>query len=153
MIWSWRSPWQPGRGSPTSPAGCSRPTWCALDPPRSQAPEGRTTVTTAYYLGLDLGQAHETTALAVLERSDVPARSYAVRHLERWPPGTSYPNIVEQVARLVAILPAEPVLAVDVTAVGHPVVDLIRKAGLRCPLYAITVTARHDVGAGLDGPL
>ena len=57
-----------------------------------------------YYVGLDLGQAQDYTALSVVERSEkfpvgsLPDPSvtpreahYAVRHLRRWPLGTPYP--------------------------------------------------------------
>src|SRR5262245_15267860 len=51
-----------------------------------------------YFSGLDLGLAAEFTALAVLERTRVPDPTdpertvghYAVRHLQRFPLGTSY---------------------------------------------------------------
>jgi hypothetical protein len=63
-----------------------------------------------YFAGLDVGQAHQFTALAILERSqattdDVPdreSRSYAVRHLKRWPLGTSYTAIRDRLAALFA---------------------------------------------------
>ena len=59
------------------------------------------TETIKYFTGLDLGQAAELTALAVVEKSTGPdpddpsrkAKSYAVRHLERFVPGTSFPAI------------------------------------------------------------
>jgi len=38
-----------------------------------------------FYVGLDLGQAQDHTALALLERPDASERLYAGRHLQRWP--------------------------------------------------------------------
>jgi hypothetical protein len=51
-----------------------------------------------YITGLDLGPSQEFTAIAVLERTRVPVPGesdrrenlYAVRHLERLPPGTPF---------------------------------------------------------------
>jgi hypothetical protein len=81
-----------------------------------------------YFVGLDLGQASDYSALAVLEvegfRLDAILR---VRHLLRWKLGTSYPQICEETH---ALLQREPLqaapLIVDATGVGRPVVDLFR---------------------------
>lgn len=83
-----------------------------------------------FYLGLDLGQANDYTALCILEIQ--PGRSYAVRRLERIR-GESYPNIVQKVEALMRspALKGNASLVVDQTGVGVPVVDLLRKAGLR----------------------
>jgi hypothetical protein len=51
-------------------------------------------------MGLDLGQAQEFTALAVLQEDGQHAEGrtvWAVRLLKRWPRGTSYPTIVADV--------------------------------------------------------
>ena len=132
---------------------------------------------TSYVIGLDLGQSQDYTALAVLEQTardtgerrwtvewedcwnggpldpvqprlrPVIAVSYAVRHLERLPLGTRYPDVVKRVQallngidaaagvprrRLLGVEPNEPakLLAVDKTGVGAPVVDLLSAAGL-----------------------
>jgi hypothetical protein len=83
--------------------------------------------TTTRLVGLDLGQASDFTALAVLERRDVadgPA-SYGCRHLERFHLGTPYPTIVSAVAKMFdspALLGAP--LVVDGTGVGRAVVDM-----------------------------
>jgi hypothetical protein len=57
-----------------------------------------------FYLGLDLGQAQDPTAIAVIEREAVPVTgigtpdqpryTFMGRHLERVKLGTSYPAIV-----------------------------------------------------------
>lgn len=74
---------------------------------------------------------------------------YSVRHLERLPLGTPYPAQVERVVRLHADVAAltkdrvdrtQPQLVVDQTGVGRPVVDMLRKAGLKS-LNAVTITA------------
>jgi hypothetical protein len=140
-----------------------------------------------YFVGLDLGQTSDFTALAILERTqtDVPSdsdgqtfsvrqtwsgfvtvpvrkaarkrvRTYAVRHLERFKLGTSYPAICDRMVELFAQPPlAGATLVVDQTGVGRAVVDMIRKAGLKAMIRPITITAGHDVvpdGAGWHVP-
>src|SRR5437764_163730 len=63
----------------------------------------------AFYLGVDLGQAQDPTAIAVVERVDRCGdfdhvhwvhklkREYHLRHLERVPLGTNYLDVVERV--------------------------------------------------------
>jgi len=105
-----------------------------------------------YFAGLDVGQAHQFTALAALERcqattDDLPdrgSRSYAVRHLERWPVGTSYTEIRERLIELFAKPPLRHTqLVVDVTAVGRPVLDLFRRGGITAQVKPLTVTTGH----------
>ena len=62
-----------------------------------------------FYLGLDLGQTTDFTALAVVERKYPPSSGneyqdpiYLLRHLHRFPLGTPYTAIVSAVAELVA---------------------------------------------------
>jgi hypothetical protein len=106
----------------------------------------------SFLVGLDLGQARDYTAVAVVERlEDQPSR-YAVRHLERFPLGTAYPAIVEAVTALLRRPPLWKYtpLVVDATGVGAPVADLLRRAGLVPVLVKIhggqSVT-RDDEGA------
>lgn len=87
-----------------------------------------------FYLGLDLGQAQDYTALCVLERiNNSKAADFHVRHLKRFHLGTSYPAIVERVKELMYSpeIDNDVKLIVDATGVGRPVVDLLRDAGLR----------------------
>lgn len=118
-----------------------------------------------YFVGLDLGQSQDYTALAVLEKHEGPPAVYHVRHLERFKLGTSYPDIVARVVALMATEPLKSVagagsdggfdigeedeekssdvrLVVDATGVGAPVVDLLRQAGLE--LVAITITSGEN---------
>ena len=89
-----------------------------------------------YFLGLDLGQTRDFTALAVLERQPptdagtaVEPPEYALRHLHRFPLGTPYTEIVPAVAALVRSGPlAESPVVVDQTGVGRAVVDMMRRA-------------------------
>jgi hypothetical protein len=108
---------------------------------------------TKFFLGLDLGQASDFTALAVLERSPGDPPGYAVRHLQRFPLGTAYTDIVPAVAKLAGAPPLADtcLLAVDQTGVGRPLVDQLRSYPVLCPLWPVTITAGHAVTAGADG--
>src|SRR5215210_417342 len=107
----------------------------------------------SFILGLDLGQAWDYTALAVLEQTwheieGVPTTRYDVRHLERMPLGTPYPEVVKQVGQRVNALrglDASVTLVVDQTGVGRPVVDLLRDAALPCRLVPIMITGGQTV--------
>lgn len=101
-----------------------------------------------YFIGVDLGQTQDYTALTVLEKE---ADTYKVRHLERLQRGTPYPEQVKRVTNLresVSVLPAleggKPRLVVDQTGVGRPVVDMLREAGHH-DLYAVTITGGDAV--------
>jgi hypothetical protein len=112
----------------------------------------------SYVIGLDLGQAADPSALAVLEREEKVAAGgaaeahHACRALKRWPLGTSYPSIVKDVGEVLG----KPglggaALVVDATGVGRPVVDLLRQANLPAQLVPVVITAglsesRHDAG-------
>jgi hypothetical protein len=103
-----------------------------------------------FYGGLDLGRPAEFTALAVLQRTSRPDPDrpgcevgyYAVRHLERFLPGTPYPEIGARVAlRYAEPALAGSTLAVDQTAAGRPVLDLLRRGRIQAGVRAITITA------------
>ena len=112
-----------------------------------------------FYVGLDLGQAADYTALAVVHSvhrrtaDGQTAKSLHLRHLERYPLRTPYPKIVEKVAALVRdekLSPTEydpsrrryssqpPKLVVDNTGVGVAVTDLLKGKGLRFTPVTIT---------------
>lgn len=107
-----------------------------------------------FVTGVDLGQAADFTALAVLERYAWPGwpAAYAVRHLERTPLGTDYTAVIDRLARLYAEPPlAGTVLAVDRTGVGRPVVDLLRDCGVDADLRAVTITGGQSTTRSDDG--
>jgi len=86
-----------------------------------------------FYIGLDLGQASDYTALNVMQRVDDKAGNiYHVRRLERIR-GAPYPDIAQKVKAIMATptLLGRTYLVVDQTGVGAPVVDLLRQAGLK----------------------
>jgi hypothetical protein len=106
-----------------------------------------------YFTGLDLGQARDFTAVAVLERRTLPdpqapgraVGHYAVRHLERFPLGTTYTAVCPRLAQLFAQPPlAGSILAVDQTGVGRPVVDLLRGTKIQARILPVTITAGHQ---------
>lgn len=83
-----------------------------------------------YYIGLDLGQAQDFSAVALIERMGDPP-IYRVLDLYRFPLGTSYPEIVDRISNSRTKLDITPnLLVVDGTGVGRPVVDLFKRAGL-----------------------
>src|ERR1700726_1418229 len=108
-----------------------------------------------YFVGLDLGQSQDHSALAVVERADLildeidhvtydrlKERRYRVRFLERVALGTPYPNVVERVREVVRAKPllGRCTLVVDATGVGAPVVDLLERAQLGCGIEAVILT-------------
>jgi hypothetical protein len=113
-----------------------------------------------FIVGLDLGQAIDFTALAVVERAwkphpNLPDRlesHYSVRYLRRWPLKTSYTAVAADVAVLVRTPPLNcPAVAVDQTGVGRAVIDLLRKSELHAWLRPILITAGHATTFGDDG--
>jgi hypothetical protein len=74
--------------------------------------------------------------------SPVNEHHYAARHLERLPIGTPYPAQVARVKALHDHLKAQegtaPLLVVDQTGVGRPVVDMLRAAELSPAAVTIT---------------
>jgi len=133
---------------------------------------------TRYYAGLDLGQAADYTALAILQqtidmplyigpppaglrvvgvaddeedRPTNPGAPYACVHLQRWPLGTSYAEIVKALGKYfrtikpgTAIAPLWGIpLAVDQTGVGRAVVEMLGKANLVAEIVPIVITGGH----------
>ena len=106
------------------------------------------------YIGLDLGQRRNPSALAMVERSGVAlgrdavtyeprfARQYDIRRLERAALGTPYPDVVERIRVLTrsAALAGRCTLAMDATGLGAPVLDMLKRAGLGCSIDAVILT-------------
>jgi hypothetical protein len=109
-----------------------------------------------FYMGVDLGQAQDHSAIAVVERAEVlnPVRDpltwsfqfdsrFHVRHVERIELGAPYPEVVERVKQLSRRQPLEAknvTIVVDATGVGAPVVDLLRRGGLGCRVIPVVIT-------------
>ncbi len=112
-----------------------------------------------FIIGVDLGQARDYTAIAVLQRFEeltgeaekgrwTTTIRYEMPHLERPPLGTSYPAIIERVKALKGQLPGHKRLKilVDQTGCGRPVVDLMRKEKL--DVIPVTITFGGSVNGG-----
>ena len=129
-------------------------------------------MSTSWWIGLDLGQAADYSALAVVQATPTlqsetvegdpwpergpfarhrdrvvewegPPCSFTVPHLERFPLGTSYTDVV---ARTIAILGRLPntTLVIDMTGVGRPVYDLFTDRGIA--VAGVTITGGSAVG-------
>jgi hypothetical protein len=120
---------------------------------------------TRFFLGIDLGQAADFTAMALLERplihrhdpNDNRKPVYQMRHLERFPLGTHYSQVARTVVPIIRRL-ADPQLdiLVDQTGVGRAVLSQLIE-GLRnaAPwrLHACTITAGTELTNGDNGGL
>jgi hypothetical protein len=113
-----------------------------------------------YILGLDLGQARDHSALAVVERVYKPqpknverlVAHYALRHLRRWPLQTSYTAVAADLACLVRTPPlSRPVVVVDQTGVGQAVIDFLTKAQLCTSLKPVVITSGQKISRGASG--
>jgi hypothetical protein len=102
-----------------------------------------------FYIGVDLGQRRDHSAIAVVERrewrvGDWRERGEAalvVRHLERIRLGTAYTEVVRRVVEVARhpALAGQRTLVVDATGVGLPVVDMLRAAQPGCGLMAVMI--------------
>lgn len=115
-----------------------------------------------YFVGLDLGQASDFTALVVLERPVVEQRKgkgvpsakpvYSLRHLHRFPLGTPYTEIVSDVVTMVGKPPLEGCsLIVDSTGVGAAVMDLLRQSSPKALLRPVLITGGNSAAMSDDG--
>jgi hypothetical protein len=101
---------------------------------------------TEYFLGLDLGQSSDPSALTVTERRtplyergiglngyDEGTPTYTVVHIHRFDLGTSYTDVVDEVAAVQEspVTGDDPPLVMDATGVGAPVVNQFQDEGLR----------------------
>jgi len=101
-----------------------------------------------FFVGLDLGQKRDFSALAVVERVDArlawmgPAPPLGVRYLERMELGTPYPDVVDRVCEILQDpkMLGQSHLVVDATGVGAPVMDLLRRARVRANITGVTIT-------------
>ena len=80
-----------------------------------------------FHLGLDLGQANDYTAIAVVE---VAGEALHVRHLERFR-HTLYPDVADRVEAILEgpQLKGKAELVIDTTGVGPAVTDIFSKRG------------------------
>jgi hypothetical protein len=128
----------------------------------------RTKTEKTLFIGLDLGQAKDFSALAVIERTstatttgipnvvadcrntkDTIGNLHCI-HLYRWKLRTPYTAIVAEVAEMINGLDAgrtqnKPVLAIDATGVGAPVVDLFKRERINAKLVPIQIIGGANV--------
>jgi hypothetical protein len=119
-----------------------------------------------FYVGLDLGQRQDYSALAVVERRERGTRvahlpwmerredgegTLVVRHLERMKLGTPYTQVVRRVVEVMrhGALGGPRRLVVDATGVGMPVVDMLRASRPGCEIAAVLITGGQ--GERFDG--
>ena len=88
-----------------------------------------------FFVGCDLGQVNDYTALAVIERTQLEGVAdpmYTCPHLERVPLGTSYEAVAERVRTLLEAPQLRgATLIIDATGVGRPVLEMMQRQGMR----------------------
>jgi hypothetical protein len=101
-----------------------------------------------FYVGLDLGQAADFTAIAIVEKTE---NCLTVPHLDRVR-GLPYPQLVTMTAELMARpeLGGQSQLIVDATGVGRPVLDMLRSSELQ-PI-AVTIHGGAKVHGSRRAP-
>ena len=105
-----------------------------------------------FIISADLGQANDYTAITVIDRQvtgygvlgadGYGERMQHVRHIERIR-GVEYPAIVDRLAQIYrseALAGVPKSVVIDYTGLGRPVYDLMRMAGFRYSLNAISIT-------------
>jgi hypothetical protein len=113
-----------------------------------------------FYLGMDIGQRVDHTALVLVEKLE-QMRPYgepifealALRHAERLPLGVPYPMVVNYVKEVLdkPELRGQCALVVDSTGVGAPVVEMLTAARLGCEMTAVTITGGEKESQGQAG--
>ena len=118
----------------------------------------RHTLKREFFIGLDLGQRRDRTAFAILEVADIASQHRSavtfaperttrrvIRHLERVPVGTPYPDVVEKAIRIAGKLAnAAPTnLIVDATGGGIPVADSLRQPAAKWRLAPVIISAGY----------
>ena len=112
-----------------------------------------------FYIGIDLGQRIDYTAIAVVERRQHVLHGFdhlhwlqttqklpdewAVRRLERVPLGTPYTKVVDRLAELARHpkLLGHCRMVIDATGVGAPVVDMLKSADIGCEIVPVVFSA------------
>ncbi len=110
-----------------------------------------------YVSGLDLGQLADHTAFVTAEQTRIPdpdkpkafAWRFDVCHIQRWPLGTPYTRIVDDLRAVYEQAPlCNSTLVVDKTGVGVAVVDMVKAAGLNAHVQPYMITAGFRPGDG-----
>lgn len=100
------------------------------------AEEVRSRTAPVVKVGVDVGQRHDPTAVAVVETQnrgdeDKPVWHYVARAVTRLPLGTSYPTVAARLVEMMVRLPRrvrleqDVEILVDATGVGLPIVEML----------------------------
>ncbi len=117
------------------------------------------------YIGLDLGQRRDYTAVAAINvietiigrepvrYAPIVERLFRVTHLTRLDIGTPYTELPGMLRSVIgaASSSGDVTLAVDATGPGMPVVDIIRDAGLNAAVYPAMITGGEGDGSSKSG--
>jgi len=117
-----------------------------------------------FYLGIDIGHVSDYTAIAVLEKLETyigldkvhynPAykTTYTLRHIERFPRGTTYTAIVNHFKSITQtpLLKSKCTFVVDATGAGRPIFDMIRNKVQYCSKHSITITSGSSASHSND---
>jgi hypothetical protein len=121
----------------------------------------------AYFVGLDLGQSQDYSALSIIERNSSSSSGDAdslsssslqtkgkyqfhCTHLHRWALRTSYTSIVDETVQIMQKPelqsgPQRPMLVVDATGCGAPVIDLFKRTNHQSYLEPVLITGGSEV--------
>lgn len=118
-------------------------------------PPAATPPQTHRVVGLDLGQMSDPSAMCLLEWTDPASGAlpdYHIRTLKRWPLGTAYTSVVDDVLKFyqLSLLREEPpLLVLDQTGVGVAVAEEFRRqmgaAGIPGMFVGVTITPGNAV--------
>lgn len=111
-----------------------------------------------HILSCDVGQTQDPSALVALERREYQAGAfYTIRNAHRWPLGTPYAAKGGRQSIVGDVLHAtrapglvSPMLVLDQTGVGRPVVDMLRY-DVQCEFVPVTITAGSVITQAEDG--
>ena len=124
----------------------------------------------SYFLGLDLGQRQDHSAIALIERAVLATGEFdrvtyqrlttterRLREVRRIPLDTPYTRIASHVADSVDRHPyaGQTTLAVDATGVGRPVVDHLKSLRPPCKIVPVVITGQgqpHNSNGALHVP-
>lgn len=120
-----------------------------------------------FAVGIDVGQAHDPTAVCVVSRVDTevvnpalqhlnptPKPRFEVSHLERLKLGTPYPQQVAHLESLVSRAPLgqlDPAILVDYTGVGRPVFDMFHERPALRWAEGVVITGGREVSSSSVG--
>ena len=108
-------------------------------------------MTGSFIISADLAQVNDYTAITIIEGfAKNTGAEFHLRHIERPERGTTYPKIVDRIKELAESEPLKKsrsriTVVIDITGVGRPVWDLLKKANIPAMLKGITITGGNTV--------